>query len=300
MVKEMNSKEYWRKRLIALSRKTWQKEEEIQKEIAEIYERSLKDIKRELEVFYARYANDHSLTMEEAKKRVNEVELSDFDTRLTHLIKKEKLTEKEEEQLKLLRIKFATTRLDLLVKEIELKLIEGYGEQQITMDEWLKRVAFETYRETSGIIGNFMRLPATEIYMIVQNPWSGVEFSDILWKNKEQLVFNLKKVITSGLIKGDSIQKMTKALNDEIGGARYASQRIIRTETGQVMNRVTLKSYDDNGLEQYEFSAHIDGRTSPVCKKLNGMVYKVSEGQVGVNMPPMHPNCRSAILPVVE
>ena len=38
-------------------------------------------------------------------------------------------------------------------------------------------------------------------------------------------------------------------------------------------------------------------RTSDICRSLDGTVHKVSQAKVGVNFPPMHPNCRSTTVP---
>ena len=53
------------------------------------------------------------------------------------------------------------------------------------------------------------------------------------------------------------------------------------------------------GIDSYEFCAILDDVTSTICKELNGQTFKVSQAQVGVNYPPMHPNCRSFVIPII-
>ena len=53
-------------------------------------------------------------------------------------------------------------------------------------------------------------------------------------------------------------------------------------------------------VEKYEFLAAIDSRTSPQCREHNGATYLLKDAKVGTNYPPLHPNCRSTVIPVLE
>ncbi|KYG90771.1 hypothetical protein A0U40_18005 [[Bacillus] sp. KCTC 13219] len=44
----------------------------------------------------------------------------------------------------------------------------------------------------------------------------------------------------------------------------------------------------------------MDLRTSDICASLDGKKFDLKKAQAGVNYPPMHPNCRSTTIPVVE
>lgn len=298
---ERKNRLYWKQRQEEIYNAIWQSEEEVEKQLIEIYQDGKQRLEKELEAFYGRFASERGLTIEEVRKRVSRVDLEEFDRVITAKTRnRSRLTPEQIEQYDLMRAKFTVTRLDMLINELELELIELYGDLQITMEEHLARVTLEAYRETSGLVGNFARLPREEIEFIVNYPWSGDEFSDVLWNNKELLVTSLRRNITSGLIAGDSVQQMARRLRREMDSSRYASERIIRTETGHVMNQGTKKSYQDNGLERYEFIAEIDNRTSDVCRRLNEKVFKLENAVIGENFPPMHPNCRSAIMPAME
>ena len=65
-----------------------------------------------------------------------------------------------------------------------------------------------------------------------------------------------------------------------------------------------VKSYSDSykeaGVEYYEYLAVGDDRTSEECMDLNGKIFRLDEARVGENFPPMHPNCRCTIIPVMD
>lgn len=54
-----------------------------------------------------------------------------------------------------------------------------------------------------------------------------------------------------------------------------------------------MDSYKDCEIENYEFMATLDNKTSVVCRELDGKIFPVKDAVPGKNYPPMHPNCRS-------
>ncbi len=58
------------------------------------------------------------------------------------------------------------------------------------------------------------------------------------------------------------------------------------------------------GYEWYMFSSHTEGksseRTCERCRKINEEKYRFDKRVVGENFPPLHPNCRCTIIPIVK
>ncbi len=52
-------------------------------------------------------------------------------------------------------------------------------------------------------------------------------------------------------------------------------------------------------IKEYKYCAILDDRTSKICKELDGNTFLISQARPGVNFPPMHPNCRSFIIPII-
>lgn len=57
--------------------------------------------------------------------------------------------------------------------------------------------------------------------------------------------------------------------------------------------QATLASMRANGAPQYKFVAVLDALTSEVCRDRDGMIFDVDDAKIGLNFPPLHPNCRS-------
>lgn len=91
-----------------------------------------------------------------------------------------------------------------------------------------------------------------------------------------------------------------------ITGARWRAERIVRTEMVNALNAGHHAALEASaevvpGLRK-QWDAHLDERTSTMCRKWNGRVVAIDEpfgehrGRA-IMHPPLHPNCRSRVVP---
>ena len=127
----------------------------------------------------------------------------------------------------------------------------------------------------------------------------------------------LNQVVRTGLLSGNTTPEIVKELVGNLqkdqkgslsqllaqGGAvtkRANSQvtTIVRTTVNQVTNTASQAVYKANPdvTEEYRYVATLDSRTSPVCRDLDGQVFKYNEGPV----PPQHFGCRSTTVAVIN
>ena len=96
--------------------------------------------------------------------------------------------------------------------------------------------------------------------------------------------------------KGYTADRIARALETFFDDDPYASRRFARTATNDIYNRAHLDRYQDSGVvDGVEFSAHLDDRTSDVCRMLDGTIWDVNSSEI--KSPPRHFNCRSRIIP---
>lgn len=91
---------------------------------------------------------------------------------------------------------------------------------------------------------------------------------------------------------------LAKRMLDLWGGEKYRAERFARAFSADVATSTTLHRYKQQGIEECQFYATIDGRTSPQCRMLHGTVYTVGSPESMAYVPPCHPHCRSVILPL--
>lgn len=166
------------------------------------------------------------------------------------------------------------------------------------VDKAYKRTVFDV-QKGSGVSGAFDLIPQSRINEILKTNWSGEHFSKRVWGNTQALADGLKNDMLVGIMAGKSEDKMAEDIMNRCSVGAFEARRLVRTETTYISNKAELEGYKELDIEEYEFSACLDSRTSEICSKLDGRRFKLSEAKAGVNLPPMHPFCRSTTLPVL-
>jgi len=195
-------------------------------------------------------------------------------------------------------------RLDSLMKSIKELLFKLTGQEQLSIESLLTSIYTANYYETIfdiqkglNLSFSFAKVNPKVIEEILTTPWSGENYSKRIWERRDKLVRNVKQTLTNGFIQGQSNQNMANSLNDVMNSGYKNAVRLVRTETTYVANNASIKGYEECGVEQYKFLATLDLRTSSICKSLDNKVFNVVDAQSGVNLPAMHPHCRSTSLP---
>ncbi|MGL5426663.1 MAG: minor capsid protein, partial [Cetobacterium sp.] len=151
-----------------------------------------------------------------------------------------------------------------------------------------------------GIGASFNQINPMTIESIINTPWNTKNFSGRIWDNKSILIQNLRRTILGGVMQGQEFKRMSQQLQKQMGGEFYKARRILETETTYVLEKAKEESYNELGIENYIFIATLDNRTSEACQKMDGKVFRNKDRLPGINVPPLHPFCRSALAPCVE
>lgn len=300
----LSNKSYWLKRSEELDKVAKMTEKEVMKKLSALYRDAFRSIEKEVNDFMMKYAVDHKLDYATVTQMLTPIDLAEYNEKIQELHAMYRDTKSEYIKIEIERLKARSkiTRLRALQDAINVELCKVTHEYQMTLEDTLIGLFTEQYKEVSELLGIMAPVINREaIKTIIEYPYAGKMFSDRIWDNKDALVKHIKQNLTAGIIRGDSIQKMSRQLKKDLNVLYYQAERLVRTETNYAMNQGHLKGYEDSGVvEKYEFLAAIDSRTSKLCKNQNGKVYKLSEATVGVNYPPVHCNCRSTVIPVLE
>ena len=300
----LSNKSYWLKRSEELDKVAKMTEKEVMKKLSALYRDAFRSIEKEVNDFMMKYAVDHKLDYTTVTQMLTPIDLAEYNQKIEELYAMYRDTGSEYIKIEIDRLnaRAKITRLQALQDAINVELTKVTHEYQMTLEDTLIGLFTEQYKEASELLGIMAPVINREaIKTIIEYPYAGKMFSDRIWDNKDALVKHIKQNLTAGIIRGDSIQKMSRQLKKDLNVLYYQAERLVRTETNYAMNQGHLKGYADSGVvEKYEFLAAIDSRTSKLCKNQNGKVYKLSEATVGVNYPPVHCNCRSTVIPVLE
>lgn len=196
---------------------------------------------------------------------------------------------------------YAKYQIDSLLTSINNALDNLYSNNEKEVNEGLKEIYKEMDKQASIDLNNaFNTVNENLVRETLKTNWSGLSFSERIWEHRRSLAFTIKSELSKGLIRGESLQDISKIISDKFDTSFSNAMRLVRTESCWVMNEATVNNYKDNGIKEYEFMAFLDSKTSKECKSLDGKKFSIEEYQAGVNLPPLHPNCRSCIVPIVE
>ena len=182
-------------------------------------------------------------------------------------------------------------RLEATLQAIYIALDTLFNKEEEKLNKRLIEAYIDTYEYFDNLLNintSFETINIGLVEQVVKTNWSGLSFSERIWENRRKLALTLKEELKKGLIRGESLQEISRIMADKLNNEYSNALRLVRTETAWVQNEATKQNYLDNDIKYYEISAFLDNRTSKICKSMDGEVVNVKEAVVGKNMPPFH------------
>lgn len=302
--------EYWLERTLRQSEIADLEERKAIRKIQRMEAKCFKDIEKEIMILFQRYAEQQNLSIEEAQMYLTSREYIDFRADVgTYIeaINNEDLDEVVREQLKMeyntLAMKTRISRLEELSYHVNRHLDTLFFYSIDIVRDLLEESVTASYNEANMILRRHSKVDK-KMFKILEKPWSGANFSENIWDNRNKLAGIAKHEITRGLYRGNGSKQIARAIKERMDANMKDIERVVRTESRFVRNEASAQAYEEYGYTKYKFSSHTEGRhsdrTCSECKRLNKEVYKFSERMPGINYPPMHPNCRCTIIPVID
>ena len=143
---------------------------------------------------------------------------------------------------------------------------------------------------------------ATEPQAVVNGVWApdGKAFSQRVWDNVDNLAETLNNELVHCVTTGKPNSYLAKKLQERFNVSYSKAKTLVHTEVVAIETEAAAQRYQDYGFTEYIYkTSPSEGRCS-VCKRMDKKRYKYTERQTGVNAPPIHPNCKCQILPVMN
>lgn len=119
----------------------------------------------------------------------------------------------------------------------------------------------------------------------------------------DEIAEKLRSVMQRAFMDGTSLEQVKSEITKVFDVGNNRVTMIARTESNRAANFGRLHGYQKSGMPGTKvYSAHIDTRTSPICKRLNKQEVGLNEdftdpkGEWTGPVPPAHVNCRSSWL----
>jgi SPP1 gp7 family putative phage head morphogenesis protein len=296
---ESNSN-YWEKRALENKLSAIENEEDYLRRISSIYDHANKQIDEKLARVYARYAKENNLTLEEAYKQLPKKMETEYKKDVMDYVNKAKDPSYKQYLLNQ-SIMHKHSVLDQLRTEMRDVIYDIDMEE--TGGKFLEKIFTDSnYRaQYSNNEEAFAKVDKEKIQNLLKENWSGGgNFSELIWKDREKLVKALDDIVMKGLATGDNYDKMSDKLAKRMDTSKSNAKRLIMTESARMENEGLLSYYQRIGAKQLIFVATLDMKTSEICRAMDGTIIPIEDAKIGLNVPPLHPYCRSVISPHYE
>lgn len=295
---------YWEQRAARDARRAYRDAEALLLEIEKLHSAARRDIRAMAIRIRMRFRNAYALDADKANELMNSpVGREEYLQLLAEIgrlgpknPKRDELLAKAAAPAYAYRENIAEAMEDELVA-VTARLAEQ--EVQLLTDHLTKTAQEQSLRtgfriqQRAGVGFRFGGVSEELARVMINRPWSGANFSARIWQNQDALTETLNDVLRTGLTLGKSGDTLAQDISERLNVSLHRAQTLVRTETTYVCNQADMAAYEEAEIERYRFSAVLDLKTSKICRKHDGKVYRRKAAKAGVNFPPMHPNCRS-------
>ena len=186
---------------------------------------------------------------------------------------------------------------DAIRKEIAASYLDAYYRQ------WYE------LQDADGVYFRPPKMSGSQVNAYLHHKIEGMNWEDRLKGHFRDYVTGVSTMIKAGKnarLNDSQIKDSVKALTGTVGepGVTYKIERILRTETNAAVNDAALSVFKRAGIEKYFYNSMLDDVSCEICDELDWKSHKqpflVKNAQTGVNLAPMHPNCRCWADPIIS
>lgn len=314
-VKKRNA-EYWKGRFIYLESASNSYGQETFRKIESAFDIAQRQIQKEINSWYGRYARNNKITIEEARRQLTTKELEEFHWDVEEYIKhgrENAFNQRWMKELENASARVHVSRLEALKVRTQQAAEVAFGNELDSVDAMARKVYTDDYYRTIfevqkgfGIGWEIGQVDERKLDRLITKPWAadGKNFSDRVWTSKMQMVDELHKRLTRTCVLGkapdEAIKEMTEFLSDKTKNAKYKAGRLVMTEQAYFHSIAQKDAFEELDVEEFEVVATLDSHTSVICRDMDGVHKPMKEYEVGVTAPPFHVFCRSVTVPYFD
>ena len=178
-----------------------------------------------------------------------------------------------------------------------------YESEKDVITSTLNDVAKDSYYSSCFIyqLGTSYTLKPVKQYVldnIINTKIDGKTYSSRIWNNKNKVAKTLKKEINDFLNGKTDVNIISKNIKNRFDVDYNISNRLVRTEIAKVQCEANEVWANEHNIKKQLFCATLDKRTSKICQSLDGKIYDFDD--MHKQIPPLHPNCRSCLIDIVD
>lgn len=269
--------------------------------ITQLYQESYDRLQTQIDKFYLGYAGREGLTKQEAMKRASEFDVTKFAEKARKAVKEKDFSHKTNSWLRVYNLKMKVSRLELLKAELGLEINNLTSNLDEVFDKARRSEYLAEFKRQAGILGISSKGAKKRLDSILNADFYGQSFSSRVW-GKTGLQAILQRDVFASLNRiytdMNGYQKEMKLLANKYGTSEASAKRLIKTEIARINSDTDHAMLKDNGFTHMIFVA--ESGACDICKPLNNTAVPIDKVEKGVNMFPMHPNCRCSAYGHIE
>ena len=261
--------------------------------LSSLYKESYDRLQSEIDRFYMTYAGKEGLAKQEAMKRASEFDVTKFNDKARQAVKTRDFSNKTNGMLRTYNLKMKVSRLELLKAELALEMQNLTADVNQVFDKARADEFLNEYKRQAGILGVSSSGAEKRMKSILDADFYGQNFSSRVW-GRTGLHANLQRDVFSSLnrIYTDMMgyKQEAKLLANRYGTSKENAKRLLKTEIARINADTQLAMLKDNGFTHMIYVA--EPGACDICGPLDRKAIPIDKVEKGVNMFPMHPNCR--------
>lgn len=306
----MKNEKYWKKRQEEKLSSILNDAQVASEYVSDIYSKASLYTQSKINGIFEKYRDGHGLSNADAKEMLDSL-ISDRDyNQIKRILENNPKTKQRKELLKKLDTppyQYRIKRLENMQSQLDKLMNEVYKvEKDVSTDCYINSAFNAYYRNVYNlqkgmkVAYQFDMLDPELIDSMLKSRWSGKNYSNRIWDNTNALAESLKDEMLMGVLTNKTEKEMSDTIMNKFAVGAYQARRLIQTESAAMTAFADQQAFKDAGIEKEMFIAVHDSRTSQICQHHDRSIVEIAKAKVGVNVPPLHPNCRSHMIPYIE
>lgn len=306
------SSEYWKNRFLDIESASNTYGRKTFAQIEPAFDSAQRQIEKEINAWYGRYAFNNKITIEEARKQLTSKELEELRWDVKEYIKHGRENAIDQSWMKELENASARVhinRLEALKLRTQQAAEVAFGNETDEIDAMARKVYTEDYyhsifemQKGFNLGWEIGQIDERKLDRLITKPWAadGKNFSDRIWLQKRQLVDEIHTQLTRTCLLGKALDDAIREISKKFNVTKSQAGRLVMTEQAYFHSVAQKDAFEELDVEQFEIVATLDSHTSDICQEMDGKVFPMSQYQPGVTAPPFHVWCRSVTVPYFE
>ena len=237
----MRNAEYWAERALNEALMGERSVLEYENALLDAYRVALREIKKDLESFFSKYARENKVTYAEARRRLVSAEMKEFKATVKMWLDYARQNGWNRVYIqyleKLLNMKYIT-RLEMLEADIryQIELIENNKEKNIKDLMEINYLAayyvrYHDFATGAEMSVRFDTIDAHTLAQAVAKKWDDGNYSTRVWNDRNRLVKAMATILPQSFSRGLNVNKLGDMLAKELNVSQNRGRTLARTET---------------------------------------------------------------------